>query len=148
MTSRSMSFWNTHALPNYSEYQGRRTDIRLAMNAALSAFHMADWVAAEYRFSDPSKLRGHTDLGEYRRNVLCVEFPDFNWLEGVANAHKHLWLGRKLAAHEQFEQSATETYFAGGVILTKRDDGTEVDFGPVLDGAVAMWERLIAKDGL
>ncbi len=143
-----MSLWHTHALPNYREYQSRRTDIRLAMNAALSAFHMADWVVAEYRFSDPSKLRGHTDLGEYRRNVLCVEFPDFNLLEGVANAHKHLWLGRHLTEHEQFVQSATQTYFAGDVIFTTRDDGTEVDFGPVLDGAMAMWERLIAKDGL
>ncbi len=109
MASRSMRFWLTHALPNYNEYRDRRTDIRLVMNAALSAFHMADWVVTEYRFSDPSKLRGHTDLGEYRRNVLCVEFPDFKLLEGVANAHKHLWLGRNLTAHGQFVQSATET---------------------------------------
>ena len=148
MTSRSRCFWLRHALPNYNEYRGRRTDIRLAMNAALSAFHMADWLVTEYRFSDPSKLRGHTDLGEYRRNVLCVEFPDFKLLEGVADAHKHLWLGRNLTAHGQFVQSATETYFTGDVILTRRDDGTEVDFGPVLDGAIAMWTKLIAEGGL
>ena len=148
MASRPMDFWTVHVRPNYEEYKRNRANIRLAMNATLSAFHMADWVVAEYRFSDPSKLRGHADLGKYRCKVLCLEFPDFKLLEGVANAHKHLWLGKKLIAHEQFVRSATETYFAGDVILTKRDDDSEVDFGPVLDGTMAMWERLIAKNGL
>ncbi len=147
MTSRSMDFWTNHVRSNYEEYKRNRTDIRRAMNAALSAFHMADYVLKEYRASDPSKLSGYRQLGEYRDHVLEVECSDFALLADVANAHKHLWLGPHTASG-QFTRSATEVVIDVATIFTKDAAGHPVDFGPVLDNVMAMWERLIAKDGL
>ena len=144
MASRSMNFWTEHVRPNYEEYKRKPADIRRAMNAALSAFHMADYVFTEYRASNPSKICGHSAIGTYRRGVLGAECSDFMLLGDVANAHKHLWLGSHTTS-ENFTRSSTQSFVDVVTIFTKDATGHQVDFGPVLDNVMAMWERLIAQ---
>ena len=114
------------------------------MNAALTAFHMADYVFTEYRASDPGKICGHSEIGAYRRDVLWRECPGFELLGLVANAHKHLWLGPNTASG-QFTFSATQSVASGGTIFVEDAAGNAIDFGPVLDNVVAMWQRLIVR---
>ncbi len=147
MTSRALNFWNTHALPNYFEHCKYRADIRLAMNAALSAFHMADYVFAEYRISDPSKLSGYINKSDYRTKVLCAACSEFELLQDVANAHKHLWLGPN-PTPTQFTRSSTQAYSDGSVIFVDDVHSNPVDFGQALDKVVTMWKGQIAQRGL
>ncbi len=118
------------------------------MNAALSLFHMADYVFNEYRYSAASKLNGYSgDIGDYRNKYLCAACPEFNLLKDVANAHKHLWLGPNPTATVH-NRSSTEAYTHADVVFVNNEAGVAVEFAPVLDSVVAMWQNQISRHNL
>ena len=92
--TRPQEFWRDHVLPNCEEYRKHPGSMRHAMNAALSAFHMADWVWTTYHDTDPQKVAGTRHKLDYCRHLANNGCPDFLVLKDIAEAHKHLVLDR------------------------------------------------------
>lgn len=165
-TSLALDFWKTHAEPNYAEYIRQPTEVRLAMNAALSAFHVADYVWTTYHDDAPYKVAKTKDVEAYQNHLQRNECEQFRELRDIATAHKHM----RLTGHTEarFVWSATQTYLQsdnvgsdvtyveggqsgsqqGPVILFNLTDGTSRAFYPILESVMRMWERLIREHSL
>ncbi len=90
--TRPQEFWRDHVMPNYDEYRRHPNSIRHAMNAALSAFHMADWVWTTYHEDDPQKVADTARPLAYSLYLADNGYPDFRVIKDIAEAHKHLKL--------------------------------------------------------
>lgn len=159
--TRPRQFWKEYVLPNYREFLRAPTSKRKAMNAAVSAVHMADYVWKTYHATDPVKVFGKRKISEFRTQ-LDGECADFRLFTDVANAHKHMVLTMHPPRREWVVTSAGAVLLDWAklgnepipikvirqrVIVVNQADGTRVQFAPALKNVVEMWERLIAQQG-
>jgi hypothetical protein len=152
--------------PNYREFLRDQTDLRLAFNAAISLFHMADWVfhtrtdqiRGTFKFKD-------RPVGAVRDfcNVLEQINPDFGRIRGIANASKHLRLNdirpvqnAPRRADNLILRIATATAhfigflpvpafgkrFSTKVIVLEDEHGNGMDFSTIATSAYDMWKQL------
>ena len=162
--TRPQEFWRDHVVPNYDEYLKHPDSIRHAMNVALSAFHMADWVWNTYHDLDPQKVAGMRGKLAYYSQLANMGCPDFLVLKDIAEAHKHLELDRQTP----YVQSVTSAGATGlghigaftrmGLTVTptaalkqlvvEQQDGTKRAFEEVIESVMHMWEELIEREGL
>ena len=94
MDSLSYDFFNTHLEPNYQDWLKDPTDKRLAMNAILSLYHIADHFWHEHQ-SIPETVYKTKCAGDYRKE-LASNNMSFRLLRDIAEAHKHLKLHRTI----------------------------------------------------
>ena len=93
--TRPQEFWQIHALPNIRDFRNDPADQRKAMNAALSAFHMCDYVWKTYHISDPAKVFQQTaSTYDFALYLIGHECSDFTLIRDLANAHKHMKLNQ------------------------------------------------------
>src|ERR1035441_5735371 len=93
-------FWTKMVVPDYKEYCEKSADLRSALHAAISLFHMADWVfnthkdAVKVAFTFMDKKRNVQPVlsGETFATSLEQKCDDFGRIRGIANAAKHLQL--------------------------------------------------------
>ena len=138
------------------------------MNAAVAAFHMADYVWTTYGASGLAKVLNQTSKGGFYRELVKI-CPDFALIQDVANAHKHMKL-----THVPPDRQLVITS-AGAVELNWRDfeegpvpitrvepdkpgkkrylvaegqDGTKTDLSLALTNVIGMWQTLIQRYGL
>jgi hypothetical protein len=93
-------FWFGMVEPDFADCEANKADLRAAFHAAISLFHMHDWVwkthrdaikaIFTYRGRDRKKHAVH-DAGSFA-NALEQQCPDFGRIRGIANAAKHLEL--------------------------------------------------------
>ena len=171
--TQPQEFWRDHVEPNCRDYAATPESIRLAMNAAVSLFHMADWVWKTYHKTDPGKVANTNSAPAYCDHLQDVECDDFELIRDVANAHKHLKLNAPDKRTLASAGATVETTFAVGVVdlprpsklwpptyspginprlyeavIINRQDGTPRSYIEVLDNVAEMWLRLIERDGL
>ena len=92
--TRPQQFWQTHAKPDIRKFRRDTGDQRKAKNAALSAFHMHDYVWETYHRSDPGKVFDETSKGNFAKYLIDHECADFALIRDLANAHKHMKLNQ------------------------------------------------------
>jgi hypothetical protein len=93
-------FWSKMVVPDYEEYCEKSADLRAALHAAISLFHMADWVfhahegavKAAFTFSDKNGAVQPVSCAEHFATSLEQRCDDFGRIRGIANATKHLRL--------------------------------------------------------
>ncbi|HYA74679.1 MAG TPA: hypothetical protein VEF36_16145 [Roseiarcus sp.] len=93
-------FWSKMVVPDYEEYCEKSADLRKALHAAISLFHMADWVfhthegavKAAFTFRDKNGRVQAVSCGKHFANSLEQQCDDFGRIRGIANAAKHLQL--------------------------------------------------------
>ena len=152
--TRPQQFWQTHAVPNVREFRKDVGDQRKAMNAALSAFHMHDYVWKTYHDSAPAKVFHQTARPyDFALHLIRKECSDFNLIRDLANAHKHMKLKQNPtriigSAQAMFSEPGGSwiwlpSWFLTTEIMVELENGTEVRFAPALEKVVLMWERLI-----
>ena len=134
------------------------------MNAALSAFHMADWVWTTYHKDDPQKVADTQSPSDYSRYLADNGCPDFLVVKDVAEAHKHLKLDRG-NPDDRVVTSAGATYLgsdgattrmgltgtpaaASKRLVVEQQDGTKRVFREVVENVIRMWEERIESEGL
>jgi len=81
---------------NYYDFYKEPDNVRKGINAAVSAFHMADQYFNYYEKNDPSKisgLKGRKDFLKY----LANKSKYFTDIQSIANAYKHLYLNSNLS---------------------------------------------------
>ena len=93
-------FWVGMVEPDYKESQNNPGDLRAALHAAISLFHMSDWVFEEHKssiccmftFNDKKGSKQAVNDSKTFANALEQLEPDFALIRGIANAAKHLAL--------------------------------------------------------
>lgn len=93
-------FWIGMVEPDYKESQNNQGDLRAALHAAISLFHMSDWVfvghsntiCSTFTFIDKNGIQQAVyDSGTFANALERIE-SDFALIRGIANAAKHLAL--------------------------------------------------------
>ncbi len=162
--TRPQEFWRDHVLPNYKEYQVHSNSIRHAMNAAQSAFHMADWVWTTYHDAKPQKGADTQNVADYYRHLANNGCPNFLVLKDIAEAHKHLKLDRPTSYVRAVTSAGAMGLGSTGAItrmgsmgtpmagrkrlVVQRQDGGKQAFDEVIENVIRMWEELIEREGL
>ena len=162
--TRPQEFWRDHVVPNYDEYRKHPKSIRHAMNAALSAFHMGDWVWNTYHDTDPQKVADMRSKLAYYSQLANMGCPDFLVLKDIAEAHKYLELDRPtpyvravtsagatglghIGAITRLGLTGTTTA-ALKLLVVEQQDGTKRAFEEVIESVMLMWKELIEREGL
>jgi len=93
-------FWLGMVEPDFADCQANKADLRAALHAAISLFHMHDWVwkthdgtlrvLFTFKGGDDKTTAVHS-AGTFV-NALEQQYPDFGRIRGIANATKHLEL--------------------------------------------------------
>ena len=86
-------FWEQVAQPDYRDFIIDTTDLRKSTHAALSLYHLHEWVFWRLQ---PTDQQGNTfpSEKEFARHLSQNECSDFALIADVANAQKHFALTR------------------------------------------------------
>ena len=109
-------FWVGMVEPDYQESQNNQGDLRAALHAAISLFHMSDWVFEEYKskicntftFIDKNGQPKPVTDSKTFANALEQAEGDFALIRGIANAAKHLAL-RDIRPHQDAPSHSANT---------------------------------------
>ena len=93
-------FWAGMVEPDYREFESNQADLRAAFHAAISLFHMHDWVwrthsvgvSAAFAFRNKVGATVQVNDAQSFANALEQKCDDFGRIRGIANAAKHLEL--------------------------------------------------------
>lgn len=93
-------FWVGMVEPDYQESQNNQGDLRAALHAAISLFHMSDWVFEQHKsnvcitFKFTNKKGQSQPVKDSKTFATSLEQIDVNFalIRGIANAAKHLAL--------------------------------------------------------
>ena len=84
-------FYSAFVEGNYCDFCNDPGNVRKGINAAVSAFHMADQYFYYYEKNDPSKIATYNDRTDFLK-YLASKSKYFNDIQSIANAYKHLYL--------------------------------------------------------
>lgn len=157
-------FFEEFVKPAFIEWSKARTEVRRSMILVTEANNMAERMLAYWAAHDPSKVFGITDSPKaYRQRLARHECPDFALVWDLADGHKHVHLNRSprqiTSAYQVSRKSSGGPLGAaplgrhplGGMSVwleVELDDGNQRKLSPILENVVAMWERLLLRDGL
>jgi hypothetical protein len=157
-------FFDTFLEPNYRDWLVDTDNIRLAMNAAVSANQMADWCLIYWSNHDRSKVGnvapGKRGPDRYRKFLVSNVCSDFSVIRDVADCHKHLRLenpnARITSATNVREGSLGwnearwgEGKFGGTPqLIVYFDDATKRAFSAPMKNVFAMWDVLLTSWGI
>jgi hypothetical protein len=161
-------YWLGMVEPDYQECIDNPADLRAAFHAAISLFHMHDWVwrtheavvrAAGFSFTNGiGQTIAVFDSASFA-NALEQQCADFGRVRGIANAAKHLELRpgniRPVAnAPSHAANTAVQTtgwgeagwgrgpWGGGPRVMLAGPNGSDMEFSDVAKGTFEMWENL------
>lgn len=150
MRTKAHEFFEVHAVPNIEAWLKEPTDIRLAMNATVSLYHMADHFWHTYSLVDVTRVFGTPDASAFRAE-LARRNGNFKLLRDVAEAHKHMELDRSSRVITHADQTAVgatgwgEAAYGtgpfGGVpsIVVRQDDDTKHHLSYLAEEVKQLW---------
>lgn len=136
MRTQAHEYFEIYVIPNLHAWMNQPTDIRLAMNAVVVLYHMADHFWHAYSSSDPSRVFSTTASGLFR-SKLAEQDNHYKVIRDVAEAHKHMKLHRTQRVLTQANQTTVGATgfgeggfgsgpFGGGLsIVVELDDGSK-----------------------
>lgn len=148
-------FLDTHVLPNHDAWIEHPTDMRLAMNAVLSLYHMADHFWHVFRKTDPNRTF-HTPTAGAFRGELAKRDHKFAVLRDVAEAHKHMRLDRPERRITYAKQTSTSPtgfgeagfgtgpYGGGPSIVVTLDDDSKHHLSHLTQHLRRSWVSMLA----
>jgi hypothetical protein len=155
MENFAQQFFDIHVVPNYDAWLSQPTDLRLAMNAVVSLYHMADYFWNSFYETD-CRVYSTKKSGEFRAE-LARRSDDYALLRDVAEAHKHMRLHRS----ERIVTTSTQTVvdstaygeasygsgpFGGGLsIVVELDDHTKQHLSYTAKMVKQLWESKLKE---
>jgi hypothetical protein len=78
-------------LPNTEDFLTERNHLsaRHAINAAITAYHIIEWMFVFYHKLDPSKIYNANDINSYKRKLKDDGLKNIDLLHDLANFSKH-----------------------------------------------------------
>ncbi len=156
--NRAVSFFETHVVPAMVEWRNSPSDVRLAMNLAVSLNQMADHFWHEYHESEVDRVFAKDSVGGFRK-ALAEANSNFGLVRDVADAHKHVKLSRPdrvLTSAGQTTKGSLgwgEAEFGvaeyGGVeeMVIELDAGDRRHFSGVAEAVFEMWCGMLKDAG-
>lgn len=148
--TQAHEFFEIHVVPNLEAWLSQPTDMRLAMNAVVSLYHMADHFWHAYASVDAGRVFGTASSGLFRAE-LAQRNTHFSLLRDVAEAHKHMKLDRSKRALTQSSQTAvgatgwgkggysTGPWGGGPSIVVELDDSTKHHLSHLAKEVKQLW---------
>jgi len=155
-------FWDKIAKPDYEDFRDNTADLRTAFHAAVSLFHVSDWVwkdnenkrHAVFDVNDEYKLRDY---------IIDKECPDFELIRDVANSSKHFRLSppsakrppKKVPSATKITSQTTgfgvgpygEGTFGGTLQVIVEVSGDMRPLSAIAKNVYEMWDRLFEAKG-
>ncbi len=153
--NQAHTFFETHVEPNLAAWSAQPTDIRLAMNAVVSLYHMADHFWHAYESVDPARVFGTASASQFRIE-LAKQYPNFAVVRDVAEAHKHMALDRRARVLTESKQTTvgatgfgeagfgTGPFGGGPSILVKLNDNSKHHLSYLAKEVKALWITVLA----
>jgi hypothetical protein len=152
--SPARQFFDTHLVPNYEAWLAQPTDLRLAMNATVSLYHMADHYWHSFSATEPDRVFSTNSSSQFRGG-LATRNTDYSLLRDVAEAHKHMKLDRSTRNVTESRQTAigstgygeggygTGPYGGGPSVVVVLDDGTKRHLSYSAQVVRKLWEAML-----
>lgn len=153
----SLEYFREFVERAYDEYCHSPTDTYRVKSAFHQMNVMAERVWQSWKGGNPDRVGNTSTPGEYRSH-LARQFPDFQLVRDVDDAHKHVVLnrpGRVLSTAGQTGLRHTggaigtmaigETALGGSAdeYVVVLDDGSERRVAEILHNTVAMWRSVL-----
>ncbi len=154
-SNQAVEFFEVHVKPNLSAWSVQQTDIRLAMNAVLSLYHMADHYWHAYQGVDPDRVFKTACARDFRAR-LAKMYRHFAILRDVAEAHKHVELDRSHRVLTNAAQTkvgvtgfgeagfGTGPFGGGHSLVVLLDDNSKHHFFHLLEQVRDLWLTKLA----
>jgi hypothetical protein len=131
-------FWSEVVLPDYDQFRKSHT-ARDAVHAALTAWHLHDWVLRE----QPSACS--TNKSDFQKKLIAA-CPELGWVRDYAETAKHRCLSRQGLAVNKVERDALVERDFGlfkisgtSAVTMFLDDGSARSFADVLSHVIDYW---------
>lgn len=150
-------FFTSFVIGNVEDYRAAPGSLRRALNAAISASHMADhWLEFNRRHS-PSSVAGITNR-DFLKDLSHRTGGAFSDIRSIANAYKHLYTdnnahatvdsaGAIVAIQQEGDEEvvglAEDKRDACSRVVFTRRDGAILEFLPVLEAVVKYWQEML-----
>jgi len=155
-TTPASYYWN-FVVPNLEDLRENPRDLRLAFNAAISAFHMSDVFFKYYERHDPARLSGRNR--ESFLKYLGVQERSFITVQTAATVYKHMYTykhyldGHSPASFGVVSKSEGEIVeggwsdpFIDAVTVTAKD-GIKRSLNEALEKVIhELWPKILGND--
>lgn len=158
MRTTPYSFYELFVEPNLADYLCDPGDVRLAFNAVLPAFQLADVFYAFYEEHDRRVINQWPKPKQLHIHLCAIE-PDYVTIQSVATVYKHLYAkgghyqvgspsavwgvsvpGQDVELHSKWVTDQSD-------VFVKRIDGTEVSLSTALKKVVyEMWPSFLPDE--
>jgi hypothetical protein len=154
-------FYEAFVIPNWREWQAQQHDpfsIRLAFNAAVAAFHLADHYFRYYEKHNADFQRrygkGDNGLRKFQAKLVSRE-RNFKIIQDMANTYKHLYprpscsilSGGAIMWMALKDDKITARPFSKGSpdfeIVIRHKDGKTTKFSKAIESVIEMWSKII-----
>jgi len=140
-------YWAELLIPNVKAFLRDPSSLTV-FNAALSTWHLVDWVWHERNPDEDTQRNGR--FNDYRK-LLLTACPDLVLLRDIAEAGKHRGLGRSGVSTAgllalQLRQQRTTFYVLRDYDPKETDHGTAENFRDILKRALEFWRTTELKD--
>jgi hypothetical protein len=148
-------FFQMHVKPNLDSWHAQPPDERLAMNAVVSLYHLADHFWQAYSSCDPGRVLDTKSASEFR-GLLAKRDVNFAILRDVAEAYKHMKLDRTSRKLTKSNQTAlgstgfgeagfgTGPFGGGASIVVDLDDGSKYHLSYITRQVKQAWDNMLA----
>lgn len=145
-------FFNDFVVPGIKDWRKNQVDVRLAMNLANSLNNLVEYYWCVYESIHTDRVF-HTLSVKAFRTELSRRNKDIALIRDIADAHKHLKLGRVDREITNANQTTSQCigygqaygmcYGGGELLVVTLDDGQERYFSLVAESAFAFWSSVL-----
>ena len=145
--STSKDFYHK-LIEDYEDYKLDPTSSRLAINCAMTAWHLFEWVYNEFKTSLQGTF-GTIDI--YRDHLKANECPSLETMHRITNGSKHFLTSKPTDKIQGTEKhlgpfsSAFSAAFDQTSLLVELDNGNKIQFSDELENVVTFWGDYIPK---
>ncbi len=145
--NNSLDLYNK-LLEDYEEFTKGSISSRLAINCAMTAWHLVDWIYHEY--ADKSR---YSSIGKYQAEMKS-KCPSLQIMQDITNGSKHLLITkypskvRKTNLHKgAFQNDAFQNNaFDTTMFEIEMQDGTKLKFEDEIEKVIDFWKIYLTTE--
>lgn len=148
------AWFDVYVRPHVEEREGNLLAPHRAQAAIQALSNMAEHYFKYWEHIDPSKVHGARNAYEFRQYLAQHGCRFFQLVWDIAEAHRHVALGRPRRRVTRDDQVGTGTFewgeaewgeffwFGGPQLIVETDDGERRGVDYIIDDVFKMWDRL------
>ncbi len=133
---------------DHNDFLQDPTSSRIALNCAMTAWHLVDWVFNEYKLSGLVSKNAKRDALRQFQEELKAQCSELQIMNDIADGTKHCEIDRKhdtqsTNLHEGSFSNDFSRDFDISCLLIQMDNGSEVYFEDSIESVMSFWENYI-----